>query len=1168
MSGINGIGNIPGTNGVNFSGPVSAATALAALRRHGVTSVEITDTVQNIAKNMTALQAYSTKITALATDDASKQMVLTGTQYQKSRDLVALWGTGAGQTVELKGALASAATGLASCVTSMSVSDSSVNIQRYLDQLQTLSSSGVLSEITQTGTPSNITLTSAQLTADQDALNKIRNQAYSLAITNATVSDVLGQGATPALASNSKVRTIAIVDTTDNIGDNLDALQGVGLRIKSIAQTDAATHLEITGDQYSQDKLVLGKIITSDLLDVMDVSVAQLRTLATDHKVVTVDIKDQSANLSRNWALLSRLEDSLTSVEVSDQTNAIRLTADQLSSGSTLLTKFTDTVDHSYKLAVTSVSAGSALAVAGTHNVDTIDVLDNSANVTANLTDLQTINGQGKLNTITVSGSGLLSMDISHLQGAELASTQAVLDKIKGHNYTLSVSGMTTLSVADLASNKRVVSMAITDSSDNLESALGTLSSLGGRIKTINQSDAGSALDLTQTQMISYGAVLAKITGGYLANLSGVSAAKATAYAHNTHIGNVAVSDTGRNIMAHWSDLLALGNNLDSISQSDLGALSVTASNYQTGLGSSLVGKFGGGTTFSVTAASLVQAQALSSDNKVTRMELSEESGVIAENMASLETLAAAGKLTSIINQTPNESLALDAGELAPGQAVLDLIKGGSYSLAVSGVDVADAKDLLAANRKIASLAVTGVGADIVSNLSDLSTLGRRVATITQSDAPSHTLDMTGEAFQRNATTLAKIQGGYLAVLSDVSAAKVATFADSGNVSSMTVADTGSHLAGAWAALNKVGVKLTEVTQSDSTTLHLDANDWLHTQELRDKFHSDPTVSLSNANISQVATLASYDEVESVQVADSASALSGALEDLAGEAKISGLTLTDASVAMTMTAQAYSDHAALLSLVSNSGYQVELKDVAAADVASLASDTHVSLMDVKDTAAEFSANFDDLAAADNVNSIELSDVDQTVTLTANQILGKSSTLDKVTGSYNLAATDVAMIDLTAIQDVPQTASIAIKDTSDNVSAFFSDVLALGDTLTEIQFTNSSPALSLSEDDWTTGVTALATVAGSYEVDVTDVVAGNAQTVADDTSVRNLAVNDTAGSVASNWDTLVSLYNAGSGKLNGISVNDSTPLILTAAQQTAGADMIADLLADQTIEIVG
>ena len=1165
MSDVGGIGGIIGPNSL-FTGPVTAATAIAALRHHAVSSVEISDTVQNIAKNLDALQAYASKITSLTTTDSNQKMSVTGTQYQKDSAILAVWGAGAGQTVGITGAKASMTSSLASYVTSVAVADSSANIQRSLDDLQTLASNGLLTEIVQTGNPGNITLTSSRLASDQDALDKIKNHAYTLAITGASVSDVLGLGAQPALSTNAKVRAIAIVDTTDAISSNLDALQRVGLRIKSISQTDATTPLEVTGDQYKQDKAVLGKIITSDLLAVIDASIAQAKTVAADHRVVTVDIQDSATNIARNWTLLNRLTDSLTSIQVSDQANAIRLTSDQFAASGTLLGKFTDTLGQSYKLEVTNVSAGTALAVANAHNVSSVDVSDTTSNLAANLGDLQTIDGQSQLNSITLSGSHTpMSMDMSRLQGDQLTATQSVLNKINGHNYTLAVTGVATSALAGLVANKRVVSISVSDSSDNIESALATLHQLGNKLSTIEQTDVGTALDLTQTAMDAQSKVLSKIAGGYTANLTGVTAAKAAADALNSHVAGIAVSDTGRSILAHWTELRAIGANLGSITQSDSGALSLSADNYQLGVHDNLVAKFGQSTTFSVTGASVAQTQAIAGDQAVTHIDVTADGAGIVDNLTVLSTLAGGGKLHSITNQTPTVRLSLDASQLAGAQTVLDLIKGGSYTLALGGVAVADAKDLLAGNHKIGSVAVTGNAADIVSNLSDLNALGGKLATITQGDAPAQTLDMTGDAFAKNSAALKKIEGGFLAVLSDVSAANAASYATNASVSSMTVSDTGAHLAKAWAALGETGAKLTEVTQSDSTTLQLGANDWLQGQTLRGKFTDAPVVSVSGANVSQVDGLASDDAVVAIQVSDSADALSGALTDLAGQDKITQLVVQDPTNAMAMSASTYADSAALLGLVQNGQYSVALSDVVAQDVTTLASDAHVSSMDVTDTSAEVSSNFSALAAATNLNSITLSDENGTVTLTSDQILGNASTLDMMSGSYQLAATGVAMIDLSAIQDAPQVSSISISDTSDNVSANFSDLLALGDTLANIHLTDGSPVLSLSQQDWTAGTDALATIDGTYHVDVTDTAAGDAQTVASDITVSHVMVADTASNIVGQWDVLFGLYNGGAGKLTGISLTDANPLILTADQQTAGADMITALLPDQTIQ---
>ena len=104
-----------------------------------------------------------------------------------------------------------------------------------------------------------------------------------------------------------------------------------------------------------------------------------------------------------------------------------------------------------------------------------------------------------------------------------------------------------------------------------------------------------------------------------------------------------------------------------------------------------------------------------------------------------------------------------------------------------------------------------------------------------------------------------------------------------------------------------------------------------------------------------------------------------------------------------------------------------------------------------------------------------------------------------------------------------------------------------------------------EQEWTAGSTALGTVTNSYQVDVSDAVAGDAQTVASNSTVRSVTVTDTASNIANQWDTLVGLYNGGAGKLTGLSLSDANTLTLTDAQQTAGADMIAALLPNETIQ---
>ena len=1035
-----------------------------------------------------------------------------------------------------------------------------------LDSLQTLASNGILREIVLSGTSGNLSLTAAKLSSSRTALDKIKNHAYTLSVTQASVSDTLGLGSQPALTANTKIKAIAITDTTDAIADHLDSLQQVGLRLKSITQTDPTQSFTLTGSQAEQDKVVLGKIITSYDLAVINASAKQASALSSNHRIISLAIKDTAANISAKWSLLQGLSDSLTKVDVSDPNSAIRLTASQLSSSDALLSKFTDTAQQSYKLAVSSVTAGNALAVARLHNVETIAINDTAEHVGSSLADLVTLNGQSQLKGITLTNpKSSITLEASQLVGDALTSNQAIFDKIKGGSYQLTATGATSADLASLADNTRVVSVAARDSSDNLAASLDTLDRLGSRLKTISQTDSGTALDLTQTQLESRSSVLGKITGGYTVNLTGVKTNKLLLDAANAHITSITLEDTGANLASHWNAMRLLGSRLTSVSKSDAGPLVLSAAKYDLGTADNLLSKFDSSTQLSVFGASASQTQAMKDDNAVTQIDVSDTGRNVADNIEDLATLLSGGRLATITNLTPSQSLSLTGSQMSDAQPVLDLIKSGNYSLALDHVDPSEAKDLYAANHRIASMEVAGDSSNLAAHLTDLTTLGSKVTTITQTDETA--LDLTGDAFEEHAATLAKIDGGFLANLTAVAADKAAGFAADSSVDTLAVSDTGSNLAAAWNTLNHLGANLTSVTQSNSSLLQLAAGDWLAGQDLRGKFTVDPTVALSGAAVSQITDLAADSAVRDIQVEDNAVAVAASLVDLAGQSKISEVALTDPTTEMDLSAQAYVDAASLFARVKDGHYTVSLSQVTAERAATLSSDTHVASMDVSDTSAAIATRFTALATANNVQSIALSDDGGTLNLTSAQILDHADTLAKISSGYQLAATSVLMADLATIKGTPHVASLSVSDSCENVSGSIGDLANLGATLSQVHLTDATPVLSLAQAAWTSGAGILAKIDTAYQVDVTATAAADATGIADNATVRHVAVSDTASNIATQWDSLVSLYNAGAGKLTSLTQNDEDPLVLTTEQQTSGAAMITDLLSSFTIQTI-
>ena len=374
-------------------------------------------------------------------------------------------------------------------------------------------------------------------------------------------------------------------------------------------------------------------------------------------------------------------------------------------------------------------------------------------------------------------------------------------------------------------------------------------------------------------------------------------------------------------------------------------------------------------------------------------------------------------------------------------------------------------------------------------------------------------------------------------------------------------------MAAAWNTLNHLGANLTSVTQSNSSLLQLAAGDWLAGQDLRGKFTVDPTVALSGAAVSQITDLAADSAVRDIQVEDNAVAVAASLVDLAGQSKISEVALTDPTTEMDLSAQAYVDAASLFARVKDGHYTVSLSQVTAERAATLSSDTHVASMDVSDTSAAIATRFTALATANNVQSIALSDDGGTLNLTSAQILDHVDTLAKISSGYQLAATSVLMANLATIKGTPHVASLSVSDSCENVSGSIGDLANLGATLSQVHLTDATPVLSLAQAAWTSGAGILAKIDTAYQVDVTATAAADATGIADNATVRHVAVSDTASNIATQWDSLVSLYNAGAGKLTSLTQNDEDPLVLTTEQQTSGAAMITDLLSSFTIQTI-
>lgn len=369
----------------------------------------------------------------------------------------------------------------------LQVTDSAANIARNLDALQQLGSQ--ISSITQVGaTP--LTISASQWSNAAATLAKIQGN-YSLAVTGAATADV------DTILADSHVASVAIADASANIASNMDHLQSLGSKIKTITQTgtksaltlslaqvanDAATLAKVDAGKYtlnvadSQGNIVSGlgtlksmgaklsSITRTQDSDVFALTMAQFASYMTtlakvDSGNYQIGINDTTSNVLKGIGNLQTLGSKLASITRSDPGTALMFTAKQTAAAVSVLSKLSD----NYSLTVT----------------------DTSANIAANLDSLQTVSGH--LATIKQSGAkSALGITL-----AQRSSDAAALAKIDSGSYTLNLYDVTRADLAGLAGDSMVTGI-------NLKISNGDISGLSDtRIASIAVTGASMAQGLT-----------------------------------------------------------------------------------------------------------------------------------------------------------------------------------------------------------------------------------------------------------------------------------------------------------------------------------------------------------------------------------------------------------------------------------------------------------------------------------------------------------------------------------------------------------------------------------------------------------------------------------------------------------------------------------------------
>ena len=394
---------------------VTKALSMAATASAG--SIAIADSAANISKNFDKLVAISGKISAIKQTDITavsltQAQFAAGISSSPQDGLLAKINNGQFK-VAISGVSTANLNAIASYgnkVAAITVADTSANISANIKEILDLGSK--VGSVTQTS-KSAIALSYADMSTYASVLSKIDKGNYTLNLT----------------------------DTANNIQKNLSAITKLGAKVSTISQTDTTEAIKLGTLALSSNVASLNKINGGSY---------------------KVSLVDTSTAVNKNWTTIVNIKKNIDSITLTDAKPELALNAAQTVAGGDVLNK------------LFSASVG-------------LVVTDSAANISNNLSGLLALND--KIKSVRQSAAGNLAVTQNQLVDATFASFTR---KLNPAAFTLAVSGVDKENLSSVVANSRVktVQLNISDgvlSSDNPSTVAALASS---KITAINISNA------------------------------------------------------------------------------------------------------------------------------------------------------------------------------------------------------------------------------------------------------------------------------------------------------------------------------------------------------------------------------------------------------------------------------------------------------------------------------------------------------------------------------------------------------------------------------------------------------------------------------------------------------------------------------------------------------
>ena len=833
------------------------------------------------------------------------------------------------------------------------IADSPSNVLAALGDLQAYSDR--VGSLTITGAVPNLDISLRQLNANTDILSKLTTGA------KVTVSGVLAAAAN-TVASNPKVTNLVVLDTAENIAKNLGQLQNASNKLNSITQIGQPQPLILSASNVQANVSALNKI-----------------------SGFGVRVADTGANISSNIAALNALGKRLDVVGFTDKNTSISLTSSALLSDPTFARKLPQTAN----LTVTAPIADIAKVVADPR-VKSINVVDSFYNITTNLNALAKYRSKVTMvtqqettrNTSTASEAAsyantyfsaqqkgkLPPLNISIADSASNIKTNirnliplgSSLRSITQTDSTQSIIDLAATNASDCADVLKTIvgfTTSITDTTTAIGTKLDTLQALGSTLSSITLSDPDTTLTLSARQVVQDAATIKKMIP-----------AKA-----------IAIADTATNIASNLDKLRQSGITIESVTVSDPSTpMTITAQQLEDN--ADTIGlidaplfnlrevSYADLSTYqndarvqtidTVINISLAQASSLILDdphNKFdadsTTYQITDAPSTILSNLDTVRTHI--GNIAKIEATPAGSTFDFSVSTALQYADVLAKIPTAQQRIVDTVANLTNSQTALLNLVNKPALIASDTATNLQSNLRQLQPLNERITRLEQNTQPATNMVFSFASINGNESLLSKINGFTVSIKD-------------------TTANLNNNLDRLTSIASVLDDKLTLILPTNQVTVPpITAARYVATSKAEQRL-AMPIANIvdSGANISRY-----LDQLQSAQT------------------KIGSITLMGNANVLSLTPQQLRDNAGVLSKISGT-FKLVIQDALISDLPTLAANSQVSGISVRDTASNVAASLQALNAFGNtLTAIRPMDSDTVLNLSASQVTQFSRTID-------------------------------------------------------------------------------------------------------------------------------------------------------------------------------